>query len=1120
MLKIKTILLIEILALTFILIGCNQERTESSLSIDENSQQIFELLSSEETGVTFSNNLNDDVKDESKNVLSFEFYYNGAGVATTDFNNDGLLDIFFVSNEEQNKLFINEGNLKFKDITATANVNFGKKWSTGVTTVDINNDGFQDIYVCQSGPNTSPWSDKANLLYINNGDLTFTEKAKEYGLDDTNISTQATFFDYDLDGDLDCFVLNESIYVSIGHSIVFDELKDIKKLERASSNLYRNDNGKFTKVTKEAGMLAWSFGLGVLSSDINQDGYPDVYVANDFSVPDYLYINNKDGTFTESIKEYTNQISFYSMGIDIADINNDGLLDIGVVDMAADDHIRDKTLMAGMSTELFWYYINFRKYHYQYMFNAFQLNNGNNTFSNIANMAGIARSDWSWASLIADFDNDGIKDYYVTNGYKKYARDNDFRIAMEKSRKKNKGVVPFEERQKFYDMMPSIKLSNKLYKNNGNLHFDQMEDIWGTNQESFSNGASYADLDNDGDLDLVVNNVQMDAFIYKNTTSDKSLNNYLKIKLESETPTSNSLVKIYIGDKIQVVEKINTRGYLSAVDDILHFGLGNSSKVDKIEIIWPNRKIQTIKNIKANQLLVVKYDKNNLEKYSPIITNSLFTLEDPKIIGLDYLHIENEYDDFKKQVLLPQKQSNLGPALAVGDVNGDGLEDLFIGGAAGSSGLIYTQTDKGTFVCDYTNQTWALDKDMEDVAAILYDADGDGDNDLYVVSGGSEFDPNSPLLYDRLYINMGKGKFLKVKEGLQEIPVSGSCVKAADFDNDGDLDLFVGGKAIPGRYPYASPSLLLKFDNFKYVNNIQLLQTGTEALGLVTDCEWFDYDQDGDPDLIVVGEWMNPRLFNNNGTNFTEVSDQLGFTDYKGWWSSVISTDIDSDGDLDLVCGNLGLNSKFKASIDKPFKVFSNDFDKNGSCDIILSKEYKGHLVPTRGRQCSSDQLPYIKDKFKSYNDFANASVEDIIGNDGVKNALTLTVTDFASKVFINNGAKGFTAIDLPMEVQKAPINSIIAKDINNDKIIDLIVAGNIFETEVETPRYDAGTGQILIGKGNGQFKSLNPVESGFFANKNCKHINIINRKDDYLIVVANNNGPLQIFKPVNKVDQ
>jgi hypothetical protein len=1094
-----------ILSILVISRGCNTEKGPES-----SSDTLFTLLTSEKTGITFRNDLEEDVHDEAKNIISFDFYFNGAGVATADFNNDGLIDIFFCANEGKNELYINKGDFKFENITETADINVNKRWSTGVTVADINGDGYMDIYVCQSGPNHTSWNDKANLLFINNGDLTFTEKAKEYGLDNTNIGTQAAFFDYDLDGDLDCFVMNESKYRLVSHREVYKDLESETNLRRASCTLYRNDNNKFKDVSKEAGILNWSFGLGLGISDFNKDGFPDIYVGNDYAVPDKLWINNGDGTFTDQIKSYTNQISFFSMGLDIADINNDGYQDIAVVDMAADDHFRSKTLMESMDTDMFWYYINTRKFHYQYMFNSFQLNNGDDSYSNIANMLGVAQTDWSWAALLADLDNDGFKDYFVTNGYKRYTRDNDFRIKMDKIKAENNGVVPANMRQKLYDEMPSIKLPNRMYKNDQHLNFIPVEDQWGTNQSSFSSGAAYADLDNDGDLDLIVNNTAMEAFVYKNNAESVTNNNFVKVILDWNKPTTNALVEIKIGNQIQIQEKMNTRGYISAVDDRLHFGLGEKTMVDQIKITWPDGNIQLLNDIPANQILTVKYETGVKElNEEPIIAG--FDEIDPKSIGLDFQHVENPYNDFKKQVLLPQKQSMQGPALAVGDVNGDELDDIFIGGAAGQAGKLYVQQSDGSYTYDSENQFWNIDKNCEDVAATFYDADGDGDNDLYVVSGGYEYDEGAPQYLDRLYINMGQGKFIKVKQGLPNIPSPGSCVKACDFDKDGDMDLFIGGKAVPGKYPFAAPSVLLEFNNFNFTNSISKIKTNGD-LGMVTDCAWVDYDGDGWQDLVLVGEWMTPRLFKNNQGILEEVSDS-GFEKYSGWWQSVTADDLDGDGDMDFIMGNLGLNSKFSASDKKPFKVYASDFDQNGTCDVILTKKYKDREVPTRGRECSSEQMPFILEKFDTYSDFANASVIDIIGESGEENALKLMVNDFASKVFINNNGK-FEAYNLPMEAQKAPILATIVKDFNEDGKKDLLLVGNIFETEVETARYDAGTGQILLAKDNYQFTPLNVAQSGIKANKNCKDAKIVRGKDDYSIIIVNNDDKPQIYTP------
>ncbi len=1102
--KPKILLIIPIM---FLYACSNQEATTPKEDFHQ-----FTLLDSKHTGITFKNELIEDVHDESRNLHSFDYLFNGSGVAVADFNNDGFQDIVFASNDGENQIYINEGELKFEDVTQKAGINQGKTWTTGVTTVDINQDGWMDIYFCQSGAFNKDWSEKKNLLFINNGDLTFSEKAKEYGLDNSNMSTQASFFDMDQDGDLDCFVLNESKYPGVPYNQVKEELKSKSNLRRASSTMYRNDNGIYTDITEDAGMLKWGFGLGLLTTDINNDGLIDVYVANDYSVPDFLYINQGDGTFKDEVKQFTNQISFYSMGIDIADINNDGYKDIAVLDMASDDHFRSKTLMPSMSNEAFWHYIYQRNYHYQYMFNCFQLNNGNHTFSNISHMSGVSQTDWSWASLLADFDNDGFKDYYVTNGYKRYGRDNDLRNLMKKARNENGGSIPIEERQKYYDMMPSIKLPNKMYHNQGDLTFKAVEGEWAIDQESFSNGALYSDLDNDGDLDIVVNNLTMDAFVYRNNQDQAQENNYLTIDLKADFPTENTMITLHYNGNKQIQESIGTRGYLSTVDRRVHFGLGSTTKIDSIEVHWSNQpNVQILKEVASNQVLSIRYDKNQLNKVSSEKKNPLIKEIQPQNLGIEFVHRENIFDDFTAQVLLPQKQSNLGPALAVGDVNNDGLEDFFIGGAAGQSGILYQQTMEGKFFYDNTDQPWALEKESEDIAAHFYDADGDGDLDLYIASGGSEFEEGNQNLLDRLYINVKDGVFRRVKAGLPNVMNYGSCIAATDYDKDGDQDVFVGGKSIGGKYPNASPSSLYNFNNFKYQDQLQELNQSKDV-GMITDVAWFDYDGDRWQDLLVVGEWMSPRLFKNVNGKFEEKTTSLGLDQEKGWWQSAAVTDIDGDGDLDFVAGNLGKNNKFKASKEKPFKVFANDFDQNGTCDIILSKKYKGKDVPTRGRQCSSEQMPFIEDKFKTYKDFANASIVDIIGKDGQKDAIKLEVTDFASKVFYNHGADGFKSEDLPAIVQKAPINAIVFEDINADGKTDIIVTGNLFETEVETPRYDAGTGQVLLNR-DGSFEALLPNESGFFTFKNAKNMEQIRIANKKHLIVANNNDKIQFFE-------
>ncbi len=1114
---------INLFVIIFFLISCNGKIPSDSTSIQSTDKPLFTLLTSDKTGIDFNNKLEENVFDENKNILSFDFYYHGGGVAIGDINNDGMEDVFFSGNEVKNRLYLNKGNMVFEDITEKAGINTGKKWSTGVAMADVNGDGNLDIYVCQGGSPNLPWSEKANLLYINNGDGTFVEQAKVYGLDDSNMSTMASFFDYDKDGDLDCFVLNESKYTMVVHKAVFEDLKKKENLLRAGCNLYRNDDGKFVNVTEEAGMLGWSFGLGLSTSDFNDDGWPDVYVANDYSVPDRMYINNGDGTFTDKIKEKTKQISFYSMGIDVADINNDGFRDFGIVDMAIADHFRSKTLMASMDTDLFWYYINNLNYHYQYMFNAFQLNNGNGTYSNIANLAGLAKTDWSWAALFMDLDNDGSKDYYVTNGFRRYARDNDFRNEMEKVRQANGGSVPMDMREEMYNKMPTMKLVNQAYHNDGALSFKDKSVEWGLDQSSFSNGAAYADLDNDGDLDLVVNNIEDEAFIYQNNAREINGNHFLNIELKGKTPktsVANTLVTIHYGEEMQHLEYSNTRGFQSSVGKIMHFGLGKVENIDRLQVTWPDGYSQVLENISVDQKLTLEQANATENNESSQKNTSGYLAElNPNDLGIDFVHQENLYNDFQKQVLLPHKQSALGPFISVADANGDGMDDFFVGGAANQRGTLYFQKKDGTFY-EAPDQPWELDIYSEDMDALFYDADNDGDLDLYIVSGGgADFEANSPLLQDRIYINTGKGIYQKAMGPLPEMLDSGSKAKAIDFDGDGDLDIFVGGRAVPGKYPYACKSHLLVFDKFKYHDVTAEVAPDLVNAGIVTDFLWTDFNGDGLQDLIIVGEWKNISFYQNEGGRLKDVSKTVGTKDLTGWWYSIKEDDIDGDGDMDYICGNLGTNNKFHPSPKKPFRVYAEDFDGNGTCDVVLSKDYKGKSVPTRGRQCSSQQMPFIAEKFPTFKEFANADLNEILGEDKLKQSLHLEVTGFESIVLINDGQGHFETKQLPVQAQFAPINGIVVEDFDQDGNADILIAGNMYDTEVETPRYDAGTGLVLKGDGKGIFTPLTISQSGFYAPGNVKDVKTIKLANgSQLILVANNDGPLQVFQPNQKL--
>lgn len=1101
-----------LLYLIIFFLSCSCEQEASTRSTEKNDlkkthKKTFSKVNSQTSGIDFTNTLIDDPTDPIKNVMSDVNYFIGAGVAIGDINNDQKPDVFFAGNEVDNKLFLNKGDFNFEDISDKAGINEGKHWATGVTMADVNGDGWLDIYVSQSSHFKERASLRKNLLYINNKDLSFTERAEEFGLADDRLGRHASFFDYDKDGDLDCFVLNSSIYVQIPLGKVMQHLDQNKEnLINASCHFYRNDNNKFTNVTEAKNMLKYGFGLGLVTADLNEDGWTDIYVANDYSVPDFMYINDGKGSFKESIKRKTKQISFYGMGADVGDLNNDGLPEICVVDMAANDHFRDKTLMASMSTEAFKTYVDRLKYQYQYMFNTVQLNNGNGTYSNIANLCGLSRTDWSWAILLADFNNDAYKDVFVSNGFKRYTRDNDSRIRLEKVRNENGGSVPMAKRKELYDQMPSIKMSNLIYENDKNLGFENKSNEWGLDHPSFSNGASYADLDGDGDLDLIVNNIDEEAFVYKNNSE----NNYLVFSFEDKNNYLNTKVYLKHNDKVQMQELTATRGYFSSVENRkLHFGLGSTDIVESIEIIWQDNKKQVLKNVSSNQTLSIKKkDAKSIHSYQAKNNEPLLKeiSKDENLLAR-HRHFENEFDDFEKEVLLPHKQSSIGPALAIGDINQDGLEDVFIGGAKGKTGQIYLQNKAKKFI-EKDIAAITNDKLTENADAQFIDIDGDKDLDLYVANGGGgDFSESREHLQDNIYLNDGHGNFKSAKN-MVTWNTSASCIAATDFDLDGDVDLFVGGKSIPGKYPYADKSIILK-NNGGVLTDVETENIiDLSKLGLVTDATWADLNDDKRPDLIVVGEWMSIKIFINLENGFVDKSEEYGVSDLKGWWYSVKAEDLNNDGTIDLVVGNVGKNIKFEASDDKPLKLFANDFDQNGSCDIVLSKKYKGKDVPTRGRQCSSDQMPFIKNKFPTYASFANASLDDILG-DKLDSALKLETNTFESIVLINDGSK-FNKISLPSLAQISPINDLVIKDVNGDNFKDLIIIGNNYDTEVETPRYDAGNGLVLINQKAGIFKPMKLEKSGFFAPHNSRKIALTKQNQ---IIIVNNNYYSQVFE-------
>jgi hypothetical protein len=1070
-------------------------------------QTLFQPQLFKDTGLKFTNTINES---ENQNVLAYEYFYNGGGVATGDFNNDGLPDLYFTSNMGQNKLFLNLGNMKFKDITKEANAKLeGKKgsWKTGATVADVNGDGLPDIYVCYSGKVEDEV--RRNQLFINKGNLKFEEEAQKYGLDDKSYSTQAAFFDYDNDGDLDMFLLNHSTK-KIDNLELAKYRNEIDEL--AGNKLYENKGNIFTDISQKAGIRQspLTFGLGIAISDINQDGWQDIYVTNDYNEHDYLYINNHDGTFTDVSKKAFRHISQFSMGVDIADFNNDALPDIITLDMLPEDNRRQKLLQLQENYESFQLMLN-QDLHKQYMRNMLQLNNGDGTFSEIGQLAGVSNTDWSWCPLFADFDNDGFKDLFITNGYFRDYTNKDF-LRYWGDYKVKKAID--REPVLLMDLigaMPSTTLTNYIFKNNGNLTFANVQNEWGITESGISSGAVYVDLDNDGDLDLVFSHINQPVAVYKNMTTETKSGNYLSLHLQYKKPNISAVgskIYLYKGNKIQYQEVNPNRGYLSCLPVTVNFGLGKATEVDSIKIIWPDNSQQLVVNIAANQQLTIAYKDSH-----PLATSTTQAPIFVKANNIINYKTENvAVNDFKRQLLMQFMYSSTLPVIAKADVNKDGLEDLYISGDAQQPGKVFIQQKEGGF---QENVVLSNNKKGNVAAATFFDANGDNFPDLYVARGGYHlFETGTSDLQDELYLNDGKGGFQFFPVGLPNVSASAkSCIRPCDFDKDGDIDVFVGGRVVPGKYPVAPQSYLL-------VNNgngkFKVAEIPFDKIGMVTDAQWLDIDKDGRKDLILCGELMPVMVFMNSKEGFVDKTTQYFDGLKTGMWFSLSLSDIDNDGNEDIIAGNIGQNTQLKFTEKQPAELYYADFDGNGSIDPFLNFYIQGTSYPFVSRDELNEQMYAMRKKFTSYKDYSTATMQTIVGAEPLSKAGKLIATEARTVCFLNKNGK-FNLIPLPVEAQFSVVTKIIATDFTNDGNTDLILLGNHSDNRLKIGSIDAGYGCLLKGDGKGNFEYINQSKSGICIAGDIKSSEIITIKGEKYIVAGVADGSLEFYRQNKK---
>ena len=1077
--------------------------------------------------------VNEIVDSDSFNILTFEYIYNGGGVAIADFDNDGQSDIFFTGNMVPNRLYLNRGDLEFEDVTEDANVGAADKWCSGVAVVDINLDGWKDIYIAVT---TNPEAElRRNILYLNkglndSGIPTFKNEASDYGIDDSSHTVNSAFLDYDQDGDLDLFIAINKMEDSKTPNVYRDrENPAEERVDKLFENRWSEESGHpvFVDVSKEAGIVYEGYSLGVNATDINQDGLVDIYVTNDYLSRDIIYINNADGTFTNKTDDFFQHTSYSAMGNDVVDINNDGRPDVVALDMLPEDNYRRKTMLMNNN---YTNYINNERYDYQYQYtrNTFQLNQGNDpvtgepVFGDYAFMAGVSSTDWSWTPVVADFDNDGFRDMIITNGFPKDVTDRDFvDYNTEFSRLAKKSTL--------LSKIPSVKIKNYAYRNVDGVHFEDVTAQWGIQYPSFSNGAAYGDLDNDGDLDYVINNINDPAFLFENLTSDKDENNnWLRLKLigsEKNPAAIGTKIHLFAGGNQVFWEHSVYRGYLSSVEEIVHFGLAEASVIDSLLVIWPDGATQSLYGVTSNQVLELNKNASSPSMQSAKNKPGTLFQDVSGLISRNYLHNERDIIDFNIQPLLPHKLSQYGPGVAVADINEDGLEDVYLGGSHFEKGTFLIQQSDGSFLSeDRFSQDDSLDH--EDMGCLFFDADGDGDQDLYVVSGSNEA-PAGDLFYrDRLYVNEN-GKFELSQAALPDMLISGSCVRAADFDQDGDLDLFIGGRLVPFKYPKPTSSYILLNESTDQEVSFNLAHEKApflKDLGMVSDALWTDFDNDGWIDLIVAGEWMPIRFFKNTKGEYVDVTNQSGIQDKIGWWNSLVSGDFDQDGDIDYIAGNHGTNSLFKASDSYPVGIYGADFDGNNGFDMVPTvflEDYQGRMqeVPYFGRGDMIKQINKIRAQFKRYADFGQASIDDVFSPAQLDSALIYKANYMQTSYIENEGNGKFSISPLPVTCQAAPVYGMISEDVDGDGIFDILMVGNDFGAEVLQGRMDALKGVYLKGNGDGTFNVGNMIESGFYVPGDAKALTyLFDKEGRFNVIATQNRDSLRAFRLIKPI--